>query len=58
MDGRCAGVTTSSRHWGDLDAAVGWEMGRGPVGVSMVADWVGFGATDWKAWMGRASKNS
>jgi len=35
---RGAGVTTSSRHWGDLDAAVGWERGRGPVGVFMVAD--------------------
>ena len=52
------GVTTSSRHWGIL----AWELvsrGRGPVGVARTWDVVfSFGATDWKAWIGSASKNS
>lgn len=57
------GITTSSRHWFDFDVEVclGLVMGRGPVGVSSVCVCevgVGFGGTDWKAWMGRASKNS
>ena len=53
------GVTTISRHWGVLDWEVGVVRGRGPVGV--VRTWdvsFEFGATDWKAWIGSASKNS
>lgn len=54
-----AGVTTSSRHWGVLDWEVGLVRGRCPVGVVRIWD-VSFelGATDWKAWIGSASKNS
>lgn len=59
FEGGDVGVTTSSRHWGVLD----WELGRvrgwGPVGVVRIWDVsFGFGATDWKAWIGSASKNS
>lgn len=43
------GVTTNSRHCG-----LGL-VGKGPVGVVRVE---GEGRTDWKAWMGSASKNS
>ena len=50
------GVTTNSRHWGVLDWEVGWVRGRGPVGV--VRTWFELEATDWKAWIGSASKNS
>jgi len=52
------GEMTSSRHWGEVDAA-DLRRGAGPVGVGMgrgLSD--GEGATDWKAWMGRASRNS
>lgn len=49
VDGGGVGVTTNSRHCG-----VGL-VGKGPVGVVMVE---GEGMTDWKAWMGSASKNS
>lgn len=49
VDGGGVGVTTNSRHWG-----VGL-VGKGPGGVVMVD---GEGMTDWKAWMGSASKNS
>ena len=53
------GVTTSSRHWGVLDWGFGVVRGRDPVGVVRVWDVsFGFGATDWKAWIGSASKNS
>lgn len=46
-------VTRSSRHWRDRTFG---ERGRGPVGVVMGWGWDG--AMDWKAWIGRASKNS
>ena len=53
------GVTTSSRHWGVLDLGVGLVRGRAPVGaVRIWAVVSGFGGTDWKAWIGSASKNS
>ena len=53
------GVTTSSRHWGILDRAMGFASGSGPVGDVRIWDNPsGFGATDWKAWIGSASKNS
>ena len=53
------GVTTSSRHWGVLDWGFGLVRGRAPVGVVRIWDGsLGFGATDWKAWIGSASKNS
>ena len=52
-------VTTNSRHWGVLDWEVGLVRGRGPVGVVIIwDDSFEFGATDWKAWIGSASKNS
>ena len=55
------GETTISRHWGPL----GWRLAAAsgvslcePVGVWMVS-WVeSKGVMDWKAWIGRASKNS
>lgn len=52
------GEMTSSRHCGVVEV-VGLRRVVGPVGVVIVeglaeAD----GATDWKAWMGSASKNS
>ena len=56
------GVTSNSRHWGvrDVDGCFG-EIRSGrpsrPV-IGFVSGAVGDGATDWKAWMGRASKNS
>lgn len=53
------GVTTSSRHWGVLDCGVDLVRGRPAVGA--VRTWavvLGFGGTDWKAWIGSASKNS
>ena len=60
--GEGVGVITSSRHWGvrAVDADVGWEVVVGSVGVAGVGGGgeVGAGATDWKAWIGRASKNS
>lgn len=49
---------TSSRHWGVVDV-VDLRRGAGPVGVGIA--WgisEAEGAMDWKAWMGRASKNS
>lgn len=49
VDGGGLGVTTSSRHW------VFGLAGNGPVAVVRVE---GEGMTDWKAWMGSASKNS
>ena len=52
------GVTTSSRHWGVRAVVLGLEMGTGPLRPWIVEGGVGEGATDWKAWMGRASKNS
>lgn len=48
-EGGGVGVTTSSRHWGELR----WI---GPVGL--LRGWEELGMVDWKAWMGRASKNS
>lgn len=55
-------LTTSSRHWGvrAVDVEGSSEMVKGPVGVAIVGvTWsLGDGATDWKAWIGRASKNS
>lgn len=54
-----AAVTTSSRHWAVLDWEVDLVRGRDPVGVVRIWDVVlGIGATDWKAWIGSASKNS
>jgi len=52
------GATTISRHWGPLDAEEVEEGVRvcSPVGVWMVCR--AEGAIDWKAWIGRASKNS
>lgn len=51
---------TSSRHWFDDDTGLCLVSGRVPVGVSRVceAELLGLGGIDWKAWMGRASKNS
>lgn len=62
MEGEGVGVTTSSRHCGVCDEGAGLVVVMGPlrpgrvVGVGVGA--LGDGATDWKAWMGRASKNS
>ena len=44
----------------DVDVVGGWVMVMGPVGVSIGGGGrLGVeGATDWKAWIGRASKNS
>ena len=52
-----AGVTSISRHWGAVPVREGlteavWEAGGG--GRGSVCE----GATDWKACMGSASKNS
>ena len=59
LEGGGAGVTTNSRHWGILAWGVDLESDMGPVGFSRVFGWsLGFGATDWNAWIGRASKNS
>ncbi len=59
FEGGGVGLTTSSRHCGVFDWDNGLVRGMGPVGVSRVRlDWLGFGGTDWKAWIGRASKNS
>ncbi len=53
------GEMRSSRHCGVVEVVVGLRMVVGPVGVVMVEGLAeGDGATDWKAWMGRASKNS
>jgi hypothetical protein len=61
MDGGGAGQTTISRHWGPVWVAflVEGERACSPVGVLIVFSWgAEVGATDWKAWIGRASKNS
>ena len=62
VGGSGTGVTTSSRHWGTLEAdgagvwiSIGPERPGRDVELGVAA---GEGATDWKAWMGRASKNS
>ena len=55
------GDTTSSRHWGVWEAAVGFVgsgMGSERPGIVVWVLSAGEGATDWKAWIGRASKNS
>lgn len=56
-EGGGVGETSSSRHCGVFDCDAFLARGRGPVGVVSTVD-DGAGATDWKAWMGRASKNS
>ena len=59
LEGGGAGVTTISRHWGSLDRDFSLVWGRAPVGVVRICDVSSrFGATDWKAWTGSASKNS
>ncbi len=59
FDSGGVGVTTSSRHWGVLDWEVGLARGSGPVGVVRIwDDSFKFGAMDWKACIGSASKNS
>ena len=59
VDGGGAGVTTSSRHWFDDDAGVRLVRECIPVGVSNVCGVrFGIGGIDWKACIGRASKNS
>ena len=55
------GEMTISRHWGPLDCRVLEASGIRawlPVGVWMVLLSESEGAMDWKAWIGRASKNS
>lgn len=49
VEGGGAGVTTNSRHCG---------VGCLRVGLAEVVMVEGEGMTDWKAWIGRASKNS
>lgn len=53
-----AELTRSSRHWCDWGCDLGLLREIGPVGVVMVWAVEGEGGTDWKAWMGSASKNS
>ena len=57
------GVMTSSRHCGASEELLVFALGRGtglPSRPGRVwSGWLfGEGAMDWKAWMGRASKNS
>ena len=61
-DGSEIGVTTSSRHCGTFEAAgtgvwisIGPERPGRDVALGVM---VSEGATDWKAWIGKASKNS
>lgn len=51
------GETTSSRHW-RVGLLVSFVRLEGAVGEGWVAAWEGATLTTWKAWMGRASKNS
>ena len=55
---RGVGVITNSRHWGVWGFCTAEESVMGPVGVVRVGDWWRAGVMDWKAWIGRASKNS
>lgn len=53
------GVMRSSRHWGFRASELGRLRDITPVGVERVSGAEEEeGGTDWKAWMGRASKNS
>lgn len=52
------GVTRSSRHCGFCASGLGRWRDICPVGVDRVWEAVGEGGTDWKAWIGSASKNS
>lgn len=43
--------------WDSREGRCAWLRARVPVGVRIV-DWGWAGGMDWKAWIGRASKNS
>ena len=52
------GETTISRHWGPLGFCEVRDSLCVPVGVWMLSWAESEGEMDWKAWIGRASKNS